>query len=224
MKGQNLRLLIGGKCVAAARECSWHQGLQLQDGSTKDSESDFIEQDVTGKNWDASASALYVDNVTHITFLSDFVDIDDKSFYPVAFVAQAGTRFVFVSKDGEPVKAYMANTNHVIQKSNEGTHFNLTASSVGSVLLAMDAENEWSRVNVYRVDPNDDCGLEALFDAYNNGSPVDVKLSTTEGTKNREVDDDVLLSQGIITDLQLTSANKQLCAFTVQIQGQGEVE
>lgn len=58
-KGQNLRLLIGGKCVAFATSCTVHVSLNLEESSTKDSTNNFTEQTPTGISWDMSCDALY---------------------------------------------------------------------------------------------------------------------------------------------------------------------
>ena len=59
IKGQNLRVLIGGKCVAFATSCTVHASLNLEDSSTKDSTNNFTEQTPTGISWDMSCDALF---------------------------------------------------------------------------------------------------------------------------------------------------------------------
>ena len=59
IKGQNLRVLIGGKCVAFATSCTVHVSLNLEESSTKDSTNNFTEQTPTGISWDMSCDALY---------------------------------------------------------------------------------------------------------------------------------------------------------------------
>ena len=59
IKGQNLRLLIGGKCVAFATSCTVHVSLNLEESSSKDSTNNFTEQTPTGISWDMSCDALY---------------------------------------------------------------------------------------------------------------------------------------------------------------------
>jgi hypothetical protein len=59
IKGQNLRVLIGGKCVAFATSCTVHASLNLEESSTKDSTNNFTEQTPTGISWDMSCDALY---------------------------------------------------------------------------------------------------------------------------------------------------------------------
>lgn len=59
IKGQNLRITIGGKCVAFATSCTVHTSLTLEDSSTKDSTNNFTMQECTGISWDMSCDALY---------------------------------------------------------------------------------------------------------------------------------------------------------------------
>ena len=59
IKGQNLRVLIGGKYVAFATSCTVHASLNLEESSTKDSTNNYTEQTPTGISWDMSCDALY---------------------------------------------------------------------------------------------------------------------------------------------------------------------
>ena len=58
IKGQNLRVMVGGKCIAMATNAQFHISAELQDASTKDSVGDFQEQEVTGLSWDAQTDSL----------------------------------------------------------------------------------------------------------------------------------------------------------------------
>lgn len=60
IKGKNLRVFIGGKCIAAATSCTLHVSAQVEDSSTKDSEGNWSESECTGKSWDISCDALVV--------------------------------------------------------------------------------------------------------------------------------------------------------------------
>jgi len=59
IKGQNLRLYVGEKCVALATSCSLSITNSLEDTSTKDSTGGWSEQEITGKSWSASCDALF---------------------------------------------------------------------------------------------------------------------------------------------------------------------
>ena len=58
IKGQNLRVMADGKCIAMATACQFHIAIELSDTSTKDSTGDWQEQEVVGKSWDAQTDSL----------------------------------------------------------------------------------------------------------------------------------------------------------------------
>ena len=59
IKGQNLRITLGGKFIAFATSCTVHVSTDLEESSTKDSTNNFREQQPTGISWDISVDALY---------------------------------------------------------------------------------------------------------------------------------------------------------------------
>lgn len=59
IKGQNLRITIGGKFVAFSTSCTVHSSQNLEESSTKDSTHNFTEQTPTGISWDMSCDALF---------------------------------------------------------------------------------------------------------------------------------------------------------------------
>jgi hypothetical protein len=59
IKGQNLRITVGGKFVAFATNCTVHASQNLEESSTKDSTNNFTEQTPTGISWDMSCDALF---------------------------------------------------------------------------------------------------------------------------------------------------------------------
>ena len=58
IKGQNLRVMVGGKCIAMAVSAQIHIGTQLESNATKDSVGDWDEQEVVGLNWDVTTDSL----------------------------------------------------------------------------------------------------------------------------------------------------------------------
>ena len=94
IKGQNLRIMVGGKCIAMATNCTFHISAQLEDSSTKDSEGDWQEQEVTGLSWDASTDSLVTlaDNGTNGELPADiFSLILNKTLVTLTFDQTAGT-------------------------------------------------------------------------------------------------------------------------------------
>jgi hypothetical protein len=77
IKGQNLRVMVGSKCVAMATSCTVHLALSLESSFTKDSTNDFDEQDPVSKNWDVSTDSLVtlVDNGSNGETTTDLLDL-----------------------------------------------------------------------------------------------------------------------------------------------------
>ena len=119
IKGQNLRVMVGGKCIAMATSCQIHIGTQLEDASTKDSAGDWQEQEVTGLNWDATTDSLVTleDNGTNGELPQDLMSlIINKTQVTLSFDTTAGTN----NRVGQ---------NSVIKRSGTAylTDYNLTA-------------------------------------------------------------------------------------------------
>ena len=119
IKGQNLRVMVGGKCIAMATSCQIHVGTQLEDASTKDSTGDWQEQEVTGLNWDATTDSLVTleDNGTNGELPQDLMSlIINKTLVTLSFDQTAGTN----NRVGQ---------NSVIKRSGTAylTDYNLTA-------------------------------------------------------------------------------------------------
>ena len=94
IKGQNLRVMVGGKCIAMATGCQIHIGTQLEDASTKDSTGDWQEQEVTGLNWDVTTDSLVTleDNGTNGELPQDLMSlIINKTKVQLTFDQTAGT-------------------------------------------------------------------------------------------------------------------------------------
>ena len=94
IKGQNLRVMVGGKCIAMATSCQIHIGTQLEDSSTKDSTGDWQEQEVTGLNWDVTTDSLVTleDNGSNGELPQDLMSlIINKTKVQLTFDQTSGT-------------------------------------------------------------------------------------------------------------------------------------
>ena len=126
IKGQNLRVMVGGKCIAMATSCTFHVSAQLQDSSTKDSVGDFQEQEVTGLSWDAQTESLVtlVDNGSNGELPQDLLSLMiNKTKVTLTFDQTAGAnnrvgQNSAIKKTGE---AYINDVNISAQNRQNST-------------------------------------------------------------------------------------------------------
>ena len=94
IKGQNLRVMVGGKCIAMATNCTFHISAQVESASTKDDANDFEVNEVTGLSWDAQTDSLVTltDNGTNGELPTDLMSlIINKTKVTLTFDQTAGT-------------------------------------------------------------------------------------------------------------------------------------
>ena len=126
IKGQNLRVMVGGKCIAMATSCTFHVSAQLQDSSTKDSVGDFQEQEVTGLSWDAQTESLVTleDNGTNGELPQDLLSLMiNKTKVTLTFDQTAGAnnrvgQNSVIKKTGQ---AYVSDINISAQNRQNST-------------------------------------------------------------------------------------------------------
>lgn len=126
IKGQNLRVMVGGKCIAMATNAVFHIGTQLESSSTKDSVGDWDEQEVVGLNWDASTDSLVTleDNGTNGELPTDLMSlIINKTKVTLTFDQTAGTnnrvgQNSVIKKTGQ---AYVSDINISAQNRQNST-------------------------------------------------------------------------------------------------------
>ena len=93
IKGQNLRVMVGGKCIAMAVSAQFHISAQVESASTKDDANDFEVNEVTGLSWDAQTDSLVTltDNGTNGELPTDLMSlILNKTKVTLTFDQTAG--------------------------------------------------------------------------------------------------------------------------------------
>ena len=93
IKGQNLRVMVGGKCIAMATNCTFHISAQVESASTKDDANDFEVNEVTGLSWDAQTDSLVTltDNGTNGELPTDLMSLSlNKTKVTLTFDQTAG--------------------------------------------------------------------------------------------------------------------------------------
>ena len=126
IKGQNLRVMVGDKCIAMATSCQFHISAELQDSSSKDSTGDWQEQEVTGLSWDAQTDSLVTleDNGTNGELPQDILSlIINKTKVQLTFDQTAGAnnrvgQNSVIKKTGE---AYVSDVQITAQNRQNST-------------------------------------------------------------------------------------------------------
>lgn len=93
IKGQNLRIMVGGKCIAMATSCQLHISAQMEDSSTKD-DGNWQTQEVVGLSWDVQTDSLItlVDNGSNGELPTDLLSlIISQTKVTLTFDQTAGT-------------------------------------------------------------------------------------------------------------------------------------
>jgi hypothetical protein len=129
IKGQNLRVMVGGKCIAMATSCTFHISAQVESSSTKDDANDFEVNEVTGLSWDASTDSLVTltDNGTNGELPTDLMSlIINKTMVTLTFDTTAGTN----NRTGQ---------NSAIKKTGSAyvTDFSVTAQNRANSTLSV---------------------------------------------------------------------------------------
>lgn len=129
IKGQNLRVMVGGKCIAMATSCTFHISAQVEDSSTKDDANDFANNEVTGLSWDAQTDSLVTltDNGVNGELPTDLMSlIINKTMVTLTFDTTAGTN----NRTGQ---------NSAIKKTGSAyvTDFSVTAQNRANSTLSV---------------------------------------------------------------------------------------
>lgn len=227
IKGQNLRLFIGGVCVAAAKSCQVHISAATEASSTKDTEGNWEEVEVTGLNWDVQADALvksehFVEQGTLLD--TEYSGVEHHTVYTTtgAITLPAG-KVLFVKSDPNV--------------GEDGTIYLCTGTPPSPTVIAKDADGVVSYANssgsdmqIYICGEVEDMTVYyGIHDGnyitdFSVGDTVEVKLSvttTSTGNKNREESQRLLGGSAVITDLSINASNKQAVAYTVKLDGDG---
>lgn len=236
IKGQNLRLFIGDKCVAAATNCSLNVSANLQDATTKDS-GEWAESICTGVSWEASVEALVTEgwnpqrNLPTEGWASPKLIDDEPYFYGstgFSMIVPANQTLVVegFTQNGYGFAILNTNGTAVLAENTTGagtTTYTSGATGTNVKIAWRHGEptgNAWVRFGL----ENDAKYAEDAVDAISNGQRVRVKFATTNGAKNRVEDEVLKEGYAYIQNLQITAQVNNLSTYTCNLVGDGELE
>lgn len=220
IKGQNIRLLIGGYCVGASTNCTLTIGATATESTTKDSTGDWAQNEITQKSWSASVDALVTtDSPTTSTVTG--VEISPLAGWWYTLQDVDPGCVVLVTSGSSEIYIYDSNQDIIASGTNgRGVWFNNTGATEDISINSLGS----STINLAVFDPSTDGqGASALMLALETGEPITCEFSHTSGAQNR-VEDEVLFSgTAIVTDFSIQAQNQQDCTFTASLTGTGEL-
>ena len=75
IKGQHLRLFIGNKCLMRADSCQFSIQAIATDSSTKDTDAEWKEINITSQKWSVESGAMVTTKETHGLSQDDIMDM-----------------------------------------------------------------------------------------------------------------------------------------------------
>lgn len=228
-KGQNIRLFLGGKCVAASTSSTLHIATKTEDASTKDSTDEngvtWDEIDVISAGWDASVDALILAHESEEILSKNSMSSKEIGGYTMYINNEAsvfvkkGQRVTFITQD----ESYL----HIVDLASTS----ILTSSAGSKTISFEATDRDYSVTVGMLTaPTADIvaivtdAAIQLDDLLKFGKEViSTEFNETTGTKNRDKKSNIVSGESILTDLKLNANNREKATFTAQLTGVGKI-
>lgn len=222
-KGQHFRVLIGGKCVAAAQSCNLQLQLQLEETTSKDSTNDWAEYSPVGHNWSGSVDALVTDGryeEVNVEATREVPESQGASYYAPQLIPLP-TGMSIHAESNQQIEIFDSNLSPLaVPATGILEYTNNTDNDINVYLGSNYADAE---ISVYTYDPLR-TGTKELVDAVRNGSKVQVYFSLVGGRNNVMEQQRLLQGYAYINDLNLTAANRANSTFTAQIAGTEKLE
>lgn len=223
IKGQNLRVIIAGKCVAAAQSCNLQFQLQLEETTSKDSTNDWTEYSPVGHNWSGSVDALVTDgryDEVEVVASEEVPASGGEAFYAPQFISLPVGMNIHAESDST---MRILNSNLFPLTEPMGGIINYTNEGDTDIIVYLGSNTEGETITAYIEDPLR-LGAKELVRACHSGAKVQVRFSTVGGRNNVVEQQRLLEGYAYLNDLSLTAANRANSTYTVQIAGTGELE
>lgn len=223
IKGQNLRVIIAGKCVAAAQSCNLQLQLQLEETTSKDSTNDFAEYSPVGHNWSGSVDALVTDGryeEVNVEATHEIPGSQGESYYAPQLIPLPAGMSIH-AESSQQIEIFDSNLSPLAMPATGILEYTNEGDTDISVYLGSDFQD--AEIEAYTYDPLR-LGAKELVQASLNGAKVQVRFSTVGGRNNVMEQQRLLEGYAYLNDLNLTAQNRTNSAYSVQIAGTGELE
>ena len=222
-KGQHLRVLIGGKCVAAAQSCNIQAQLQLEETTSKDSTNDWAEYSPVGHNWSGSVDALVTDgryDEVEVVASEEVPASGGEAFYSPQLIALPAGMSIHAESDNQ---IHLFDSDLVPLTEPMTGILNYTNEGEDDITVYLGSDLQGAEIEAYTLDPLR-TGTKELVDAVRNGTKVQVYFSLVGGRTNVVEQQRLLEGYAYLNDLSLTAQNRTNSSYSVQIAGTGELE
>ena len=216
--------------VALAASCSVHIAANVEDVSTKDSEGGWTENAVTGLSWDLSTEALVsLDGTSWSKTLETDTQMELEfdggitDYYIVlqALYMEENASYEFGTQAAdEHIYIFDSNLRDVDAVTNGFTWGPDVASAPSGYYYVATLEP-----SVVSITQHDERGTDtpSLIGLMEDQVPVRVEVALTDGVENSEVQDRLYFGVALITDINITAANRQNGTASVQLTGVGDL-
>lgn len=222
IKGQNLRVIIAGKCVAAAQSCNLQLQLQLEETTSKDSTNDWAEYSPVGHNWSGSVDALITDgryDEVEVVASEEVPASGGEAFYAPQLIALPAGMSIHAESDNQ---IHLFDSDLVPLTEPMTGILNYTNEGEDDITVYLGSDLQGAEIEAYTLDPLR-LGAKELVQAALSGAKVQVRFSTVGGHNNVVEQQRLLEGYAYLNDLSLTAQNRTNSTYTVQLAGTGEL-
>lgn len=222
------------KCVAASTSASVSVNAEISQSTTKDTEGNWVENELIGLSWTASIDALVkipskTQNYKLPISQSTLSSYDDDYYKTISFKAPEGATIDITAPSGKlhGFSLYAISEGDVVEESSsDAIEYESLENDTFYVLIEKTEVQAADALYYLTVTVTNDnaYGVADLTDILEEGTPVVVKFSTTTGYCNRDEDDGILTGEAVVQSIAINAPNRQTATYTCQLTGTGPLE
>lgn len=232
IKGQNLRILVEGFCVAAATNSEIHVALNVESATTKDTEDDEWDvKEPIGHSWDAKVDAMVLDGSSSQGRVEeeDTLPCDEAlpggdGYYAPKLIhlrrgevlkmqGATGARTIFTVYDSSFL--WLASSGDVVP------NFDYEANHDVDVYIGVSSQNFTVHYRVFDYAK----GVDDLIAYLKSGAKVDVEFDKTYAntSQNRDVETIMMKGEAYVQDISIAAKNQEITTYSCQLIGTGDL-
>lgn len=220
MKGQNLRIFLDNRVVAASTNCNLHLNMQTQEVASKDDADLYTRILPVSLSWDCTVDSLVVDTTRVYEYVIDGarVSINGKVYYKSIRSYDLPPRHTVYVIGNDDVAIISGST--ILASGNKSTSYKNTGSTPVTVYVG---HTDALSAAAVAVDDSGAWSIAELIDEMLATNGIEVAFSEAGGLHNRELSSSDIAYTGManITDITLNAAKGNLPTFSAKLTGRG---